>query len=63
MTRSKDVPISGPILQSKALQIAKELNINTFMASNGWLQSFCTRHNIVFSVISGESKDVPEDVV
>ena len=34
-------PVSGPMLQEEALQIAKCLNPeSTFKASNGWLESF-----------------------
>ncbi|XP_052706690.1 tigger transposable element-derived protein 4-like [Crassostrea angulata] len=35
--RAKVIPISGPIIQEKALQYSKDLNIAGFKASNGWL--------------------------
>jgi hypothetical protein len=58
--RSKKIPISGPILQEKARQIAESLgdNLGSFKASNGWLEKFRTRHNISFRVINGESSSV-----
>ena len=37
--RAKNLPISGPIVQEKARQIATEIdNTKVFMASNGWLE-------------------------
>ena len=41
-------PISGPILQSKALLIAKEFKVyHNFKASNhGWLEKWKKRHNV-----------------
>ena len=39
--RAKNLPISGPILQEKARQIATELGEKiVFTASNGWLEKF-----------------------
>ena len=61
--RDKNIPISGPILQSKALMFADELGIEDFKASNGWLTSWKKRYNIKQLKISGESADVDLDVV
>ena len=61
--RDKNIPISGPILQSKALMFADELGIEDFKASNGWLTSWKKRYNIKQFKISGESADVDLDVV
>ena len=63
LARERLVPVSGPMLQAEALLPAKELGNNSFKASNGWLQSFKQRHNIVQLVVSGESGDVREDTV
>jgi centromere protein B len=38
--RDKNVVISGPILQRKAQEFAKDLKHDNFRASNGWLQNF-----------------------
>ena len=57
--RSMNIPISGALVQEKALEITNKLNLTDLKASNGWLQKFHARHNIVFSVVSGEAGDVP----
>ena len=51
------------MLQAEALFLAKELGNKSFKTSNGWLQSYKQRHNIVQLVVSGESGDVREDTV
>ena len=44
--RAKNIPVSGPILQSKALQFTDQLDKEDFQASNGWLTSWKKRYNI-----------------
>ncbi len=56
--RGRGVPVSGPLLQEKALNIAKELNITDFKASNGWLANFKKFHNVICKTVSGEKGDV-----
>jgi hypothetical protein len=46
--RLKNIPVSGPMLQQKAKQIADALGIENFRASDGWLHSFRHRNNIKF---------------
>ncbi|RWS01218.1 major centromere autoantigen B-like protein, partial [Dinothrombium tinctorium] len=46
--RSKNIPISGPMLQSKAREFADAIGEN-FSASNGWLEKFRRRNNIVYN--------------
>ncbi len=60
---ARRINVSGPLLKEKALQFANDLKIETFKASNGWLDAFVKRHNIVFGLMSGESGDVDEKVV
>ena len=43
--RDIPVPISCPILQEKASDYAKQINVSSFNASNGWLTRFKTREN------------------
>jgi hypothetical protein len=42
----RNIPIFGPILQTKALQVAASISLNDFRASNGWLEVFHKRHCI-----------------
>lgn len=56
--RAKLLPISGPILKEKSLQIADQIGAKDFSASNGWLDRFRTRHNIQFRLISGEAGEI-----
>ena len=57
MNRRK-LPISGPMLQEKAIQFAKDLDNTELRGSNGWLESFCKHNNIALYVKSGEKTDV-----
>ena len=52
------MPVNGGLLKAEALAIAKELKLNDFTASNGWLDSSSTRHQLRFSTLHGESADV-----
>jgi len=53
--RCQNIPIFGPILQTKALQVVANIGLNDFRASNGWLEAFYKRHCIQFCLLSGES--------
>ncbi|KRX12285.1 Tigger transposable element-derived protein 6, partial [Trichinella nelsoni] len=61
--RAKLIPITGQLLQTKAIDIARRMGINDFHASNGWLESFTRRHNIKFRTISGEAAAVEQIVI
>lgn len=58
----KGIPVSGPMIQEKARTLARDIGIEC-SASNGWLESFRRRHNIVFKAQCGESGDVDGTVV
>ena len=57
------INIRRPLIQEQALKFAKDLGVDQFKASNGWLQSFLKRNNIVFRTMSGESGDVNVTIV
>ncbi|XP_053406646.1 tigger transposable element-derived protein 4-like [Mercenaria mercenaria] len=57
------INVSGPLLKERALKYAQDLGVNDFKASNGWLESFLKRNNIVFKTMSGERGDVDKTVV
>ena len=60
--RSKNMPVNGGLLKAETLCIAKEKNLIDFSASNGWLDSFSSRHQLCFSTLPGESAGVDTDV-
>jgi hypothetical protein len=47
----------------RALKFASDLNVESFKASNGWLESLNKRYNIVFGTMRGERGDVNDTVV
>ncbi|KAH6944122.1 hypothetical protein HPB50_001938 [Hyalomma asiaticum] len=55
---TNSVPLSGRILQQKALDVACMLDHNNFKASPGWLSRFKAHHDIVAKVTSGEAAAV-----
>ena len=57
---AKDVPIGGPLIKQKAQEIAADLKICEFNASNGWLEGFKRRNDLVFRKKCGESKAVDD---
>lgn len=60
--RSSNFPISGPILEQKAREIALQMGVENFALSDGWLSRFKKRHGLVFKAISGESAAVNRDI-
>ena len=58
--RSKNIPMTGRLIQEKATMLAVAMGHADFTASNGWLDSFKKRHDIKASVLSGEAADVSE---
>ncbi|XP_014668922.1 PREDICTED: uncharacterized protein LOC106810154 isoform X2 [Priapulus caudatus] len=57
-TTAQMLPMSGSLLQEKARQVAVQLGLDDFKASNGWLESFRRRHSIVFGKVSEERASV-----
>ncbi|XP_050293635.1 tigger transposable element-derived protein 6-like [Anthonomus grandis grandis] len=61
--RNQKIPISGPLIKTKAKEVAIELGHRNFSASDGWLNKWRRRHYISFKSISGESADVNQEDV
>lgn len=57
-TRSKNIRITGCMLQKKAREFARTLGFTTFKGSNGWLQNFRKRHKIVYRPRTEDKKEV-----
>jgi hypothetical protein len=56
---SRNLTLSGPIIQQKAKECANLLDINNFSASAGWLANFKSRNNLHAFKISGEAGSAP----
>lgn len=57
------LPVSGEMLRNKAREIALDLGIQDFGASNGWLHRFKDRFNIGQLSICGEANKVSQEQV
>jgi hypothetical protein len=56
--------IDGHNLKENALHVAAHLGIDSFWASNGWINHFKKRHNLVYKTMAGESAIVnPETLM
>ncbi|XP_033739299.1 tigger transposable element-derived protein 6-like [Pecten maximus] len=56
--RDHNLPISGPMLKSKASDLAEKIGEKNFASSTGWVDRFKERHGICFKKICGEAKSV-----
>jgi hypothetical protein len=56
---SRNLILSGPIIQEKAKEFATLFDINGFLASGGWLNNFKRRNNLHTFKISGEAGSAP----
>lgn len=60
--RNRNVPLGGNMLKEKAQQFAEKLGHKDFKGSNGWLENFKKRHNIIFRKLCGESQSVSNEL-
>lgn len=56
--RAAGVNFDGTILREKTIEIADKLGINSFSASNGWIDRFKKRHGICYRTVNGEAASV-----
>lgn len=61
--RSRNLPVSGPMIEQKAKDMAFLLGREDFQGGSGWLQRFKERHEIVGKAVTGESRAVDFDSV
>ena len=59
--RAQNIPVTGPMSQAKAAEIASSVQTEIFSASNGWLEAFRLRNNINFRALCGESTNVDKE--
>uniref|UniRef100_A0A1E1XRR1 Putative tigger transposable element n=1 Tax=Amblyomma sculptum TaxID=1581419 RepID=A0A1E1XRR1_AMBSC len=59
--RSRNIPLSGPIIAAKAAVFASQMGISEFGASEGWLSRFKARHGLTFRNVCGESAEVDKE--
>ena len=60
---SRDLILSGPIIQEKAKEFAIIFDINDFSASGGWLNNFKRRNNLHSFKIRGKAGSAPIDEI
>jgi len=60
-SRAQNIPVTGPMLQAKAAEIASSLQTEKFSTNNGWLEAFRRRNNINFRALGGESANVDKE--
>lgn len=61
--RAANIPVSGPMLINKALEIGRKMEVKDCLFSAGWLHKFKIRNGITCHMLSGESKSVPLETV
>jgi len=61
--RSSGLAVRGVEIQAAAERLAKQLDVNNFKASSGWLFRFKRRHNITNKKICGESLSIDDEIV
>ena len=55
---NSSVPITGPVIMAKGMEIAEQMGLRDFKASNGWISRFVVRYQLQMVVLHGEAADV-----
>lgn len=61
--RSRNLPVSGAVLEQKANSLAFLLGHEDFKATSGWISRFKERRDIVCLQLSGEASSVPDETL
>ena len=60
--RSSNIPVNEIIIKEKALSLAKSLELTDFRVSDGWLDKWKQRHNVIFKAVLGEENAVTPEM-
>lgn len=60
--RGLNIPVSGTLLQERALHFSQKLGYENFKASNGFLEKFKERQGITGQAECNEEKSVDPDI-
>ena len=63
VARSKNIPVSGRMIQEWVIMSVKEIGHRAFTGSSGWLNRWLKRNNVHLRNLSGEAADVDATVV
>ena len=58
-----NVPVNGSLMRQKANELARELDVESWEASDGWLHHFKHRHGLAFKSVCSESATVTPEIV
>ena len=61
--RSQNVLIGAVVFKAKTLEYAKEIGLDDFQPSDGWIRHWKKRYNISFKTITGEANNVTTGMV
>ena len=60
---SRDVAASALVFKTKATEFPEQMNVENFIASDGWLDHWKKRFNVPFKTVSGESNACIDEMV
>ena len=63
VVRSRDVAVLILVFKTKTIEFAEKMNVESFKASDGWLDRSKKRFNVSFKTVSGESSPCTDEMV